>query len=273
MGYGAKQGYWVIRSYRAGMIGEKIKYWVQGQKPTKSERRLRSEIRKQQANEASAVKRVARLLNEPRNFAGGRDCLVGLDYSEDSMAFLTVGLDAGGEEYENELYQRAHHQLRLWLRRVRRACAAAGIPLRYIAVTSDMDGKTGEAVRLHHHVVINAEAVTVALDKWQLGGTNHERLYDVPDQTALAEYLLGQVRRLPDEKKYIPSRNLVIPQPKDRIAKSGAELAVPRGGQLLHRSEYKPGRPQYIRFIVPEYRPHAASRAGTPEKISPARAE
>ena len=32
------EGYWVIRSYQAGMIGEKIKYWVPGKKPSKSER-------------------------------------------------------------------------------------------------------------------------------------------------------------------------------------------------------------------------------------------
>ena len=46
-------------------------------------------------------------------------------------------------------------------------------------------------------------------------------------------------------------RNLAIPQPKDRIAPGGAELAVPRGGQLLHRNEWRPGRPQYIRYILP----------------------
>ena len=60
------------------------------------------------------------------------------------------------------------------------------------------------------------------------------------------------MRRLPDKKKYIPSRNLIVPQPKDRVAVNGAELAVPKNGQLLKRSEFSPGMPQYIRYILPE---------------------
>lgn len=245
-----KIGYWVIRSYRAGMIGEKIKYWVPEERPTKSARRLRSDIRKQQQNEASAVKRVARLLHA--NFTGRKDVLLGLDYSEEGLQELAAGLDPTAGDYLERLYYAAHHQLRLWIRRVLRTCKAAGIPVRYIAVTSDMDGDTGESVRVHHHIVLNAEALAVALDKWTMGGTNHEKLYGSLDQTPLAEYLLAQVRRMPDEKKYIPSRSLTIPQPKDRIARNGSELAVPRGGQILHRNEFKPGRPQYIRYILPE---------------------
>lgn len=239
-----EKGYWVIRTYSAGGVGEKIKYWVLGERPTRSARRLKAEIAKQQQNEASAEKRLARLLNE-NNTSG--DYLVGLDYSDQGLALLGEGMD------EDDLYHAAHHQLRLWLRRASRACKEAGVPLRVTAaVTSDMDGKTGEAVRVHHHVVINREAMEIALGKWTLGGTHHEHIYDQVDQTALAAYLLNQVRRLPDEKKYIRTRNLRVPQPKDRIAKGGSELAVPRGGQLIHRNEYRPGRPQYIRYILPE---------------------
>ncbi|MBD5151272.1 MAG: hypothetical protein HDT16_01975 [Oscillibacter sp.] len=288
----AKKGYWVIRKYEAGAVGESIKYWVPGDKPTKSERRLKSEIRKQQQNEASAEKRMARQIHA--NFTSG-DYLIGLDYSAEGLAMTVYGLNreapqsgtsgprlANGEpaeddkEYANKLYHAAHHQLRLWIGRVREACRKAGAPFRYIAITSDMDGKTGEAKRVHHHVIINAEALEIALKKWTRGGTHHEHLYNVVDQTALAAYLLNQVRRLPDEKKYIPSRNLITPMPKDRIARSGAELAVPRGGQLLHRNEYRPGRPQYIRYILPEVgkirkgkKPEKEDEAGGPtETIS-----
>ena len=44
----------------------------------------------------------------------------------------------------------------------------------------------------------------------------------------------------------------MTPKPVDRIAMGGAELAVPRGGQLLQRNEYRPGMPQYIRYVLPE---------------------
>lgn len=243
------RGYWAIRTYRAGMVGEKIKYWVPGEKPTRSQRKLRSDIKQQQRNEANAERRLARLLNE--YFSPG-DLLVRLSYSDAGLERTLAGIDREAEGAEDAAYQATQHQARLWRDRAARACKAAGVPLRYVIVTSDMDGKTGEAVRLHHHVVINREAVEIALGKWSLGETNRKRLYDQVDYTGLAEYLLEQVRRMPDEKKYIPSRNMPMPQPKDRIARNGAELAVPKGGQLLHRSEYQPGRPQYIRYILPE---------------------
>lgn len=243
------EGYWVIRSYQAGVIGEKIKYWVPGRKPSKSERRVKSDIKQQQRNEANAVKRAARIFNE--NFASGFQ-LLGLDYDEVGLAATARELDPSAEDYEDKLYHAAHHQVRLWRNRVRRACAAADVELKCFIVTSDMDGKTGEYVRVHHHVIINQEALEIAIGKWKLGGTHHKALSGELDRTELAAYLLNQVRRLPDEKKYIASRNLIIPQPKDRIAVNEAELKVPKGGQLLHRAEYRPGQPQYIRYIVPE---------------------
>lgn len=235
-------GYWAIRTYRAGMVGEKIKYWVPGERPARSKRRLASDIRQQQRNEASAEKRMARLVHA--NFGRGGK-LIRLSYDAENLAAL-----GGGNE--DEVFRAAHHELRLWLRRARRACAAAGVELKYIALTSDVDGKTGELVRVHHHVILSAEAAEIALAKWTAGQTHQEWLDGRPDKTELVKYLLGQVRRLPDEKKYIPSRNLEIPQPVDRIARSGAELAVPKGGMLLRRSEWCPGMPQYIRYIAPE---------------------
>lgn len=248
-------GYWVIRTYRAGIVGEKIKYWVPGERPARSKRRMTSDIKQQQRNEASAEKRMARLVHANFN-DGGK--LVRLSYDEPHLAEL-------GEGSEDEVFRAAHHELRLWLRRARRACAAAGVELRYIALTSDVDGKTGELVRVHHHVILSAEAAEIALAKWTAGQTHQEWLDRRPDKTELVKYLLGQVRRLPDEKKYIPSRNLEIPQPIDRIARSGAELAVPKGGMLLRRSEWRPGMPQYIRYIVAEAGALAQGGAGAHE--------
>lgn len=224
-------GYWVIRTYTAGAVGEKIKYWVPGEKPTKSERKIKSDIKQVQRNEANAEKALARLIHA--NFTP-RDYLLQFSYTEEA------------------LFEAADHQLKLWAKRTRRACKALGIPFRYIPFTSDLDGKTGEVVRVHHHIIVNAEAAEIALEKWSAGSTHREHLYDQVDQTPLAHYLLAQVRHRPNEKKYSPSRNLIVPQPKDRIAVSGAELQVPRGGQLLLRAGWMPGMPQYIRYIVPE---------------------
>mgnify|MGYP003300663349 CR=1 FL=1 len=243
-----KTGYWVIRTYRSGMIGEKVKYWVPGMKPSKSERRLRTDIRHQQRNEANAVKRMTRLVHA--NFTGGGAEIV-LTYDDEHMERLET-VCAGSEDFEDALYHAGHKELRLWLRRARRACAAEGVEFRYIAVTSDRDGKTGDMVRVHHHVIVNEEAAEIVIGKWGRGITKKKLLSSEPDKMEFVGYLLQQVRRLPDEKKYIPSRNLIVPQPVDRIAHSGAELAVPKNGQLIERAAYKPGKPQYIRYILPE---------------------
>lgn len=243
-------GYWVIRTYEAGPVGEKTKYWVPGERPPRSERRIRSEIHKQEENEASSQKCVARLIHA--NFRD-EDYLLTLRYDDLSLAKLGEGLSAESEDRLTCLFFAAHHQLKLWLRRVRRATEKEGIPFRYLAITSDMDPKTGEYKRLHHHVIVNREALALCLSLWKNGSTHKGHLWKGLDKTDLARYLLAQVRRMKENQmKYIPSRNLTRPKPKDRIAKSDAEVRLPRGARLLHRSEYVPGRPQYIRYLTAE---------------------
>ncbi|BAK99722.1 hypothetical protein OBV_25240 [Oscillibacter valericigenes Sjm18-20] len=246
-----KDGYWALRKYTAGPVGESIKYWIPGEKPSRSERRIKSDIRKQKANEANCERTFARLTHE--NFRNGIDQLVGLDYSQEGyekmLASRVKNLDGLSEI--DRIMALAQHQAELFLRRVGRECKKRGIPFRYLMVTSDMDGKTGEAVRVHHHMIVNAEALDICKEKWTMGGVDYEALWKRDDQTDLAEYLMKQVRRLPDAKKYTPSRNLIRPRPKDRIAINGSELRLPKGAALLYRSPYKPGMAQYIRYVLP----------------------
>ena len=256
-----KEGYWVVRTYESGAVGEKTKFWVQGARPSsRSKRKEKSEIKKQEQNEYSAVKQVARIFNA--NFHQG-DLLMGLDYSPAGMARLEAYIakhpfpipesDDAAAFHMEQLREAARREMKLCLRRVQRELAKSGIALKYIAITSDMDGDTGEAVRVHHHLVVNKEAQGAFVKKWaELGGVDWSPLSKQADYTPVAEYLLRQVRRVPDAKKYVSSRNLVRPQPKDRVVISDAEIRVPKGGKLLFRSEFKPGRPQYIRYIIPE---------------------
>ena len=64
-------------------MGEKIKYWMPGEKPTRSQRKLKSDIKQQQRNEANAEKKLARTLNE--NFSHA-DHLLRLSYAEEAFA-------------------------------------------------------------------------------------------------------------------------------------------------------------------------------------------
>ena len=259
-----QEGYWIIRTYEAGSVGEKIKFWVPGTRPSKVSRRCKSEIKKQEQNEYSAVKQLARLINA--NFTKG-DFLLGLDYSESGMQKLEQWAEQENEDFvsapEEERLEMirtaAEREMRLVLRRVKRELSQSA-DLKYIAVTSDMDGDTGEFVRVHHHLIIPKEAKEAFVKKWgDLGGVSWNILSEQDDYTPIAEYMLRQVRRIPDAKKYVSSRNLIRPQPRDRVAVSDAELRVPQGAKLLHRNEFKPGRPQYIRYTLPESRRRSPS--------------
>lgn len=247
-----REGYYVIRTYKAGNVGEKIKFWVPHARPSKSAKKVKSDIKKIKSNEASAVKRLARVINA--NFAHG-DILVGLDYSpkgyEKVCARAGVPVTACEPESLEAIYKAAEKELENAIRRVKRELEKTGTELKYAAVTSDLNGKTGECVRVHHHLLINAEALSAFIAKWNMGGVNYSTLRRQADYTDIAVYLIKQVRYLPDAKKYKTSRNLIRVTPIDRIAKNGALIRAPKGAVLLHAAEYKPGDPQYIRYILP----------------------
>lgn len=264
-----KEGYWVIRTYTAGSVGEKIKYFVPGTRPTgKVRRRDKDAIRKQEQNEYASQKAAARLLNE--NFHAG-DLLMGLDYSPKGMgrvqkrARRMLGATEYSTEEEKEAawidaqYDAAEKELENGLRRVKRILQAQGIELKAFYITSDMDGDTGEQVRLHHHLVVNKEAKDAFLAAWEekgMGGVSYSPLREnQQDRTEIAAYFLRQVRRRKDHKKFRATRNLVRVMPKDKIALTDAELRVPAGGKLIYRQGGYSGQAQYIRYIVPQKEP------------------
>ena len=257
-----KEGYWVVRTYEAGAVGEKTKFWVQGRRPTgKSRRREKSDIRKQEQNEYSAQKSLARLINA--NYTGG-DLVLGLDYSPKGMKRLMKRIEKMGidwkeldEESQRDLiWAAADREMDNCLRRVKYSLKKIGVELKAVYITSDMDGETGDAVRVHHHLVVNKQTRDAFVAAWEsFGHVSWSPMWDYQeDRTPIAEYFIKQVRRIPDAKKYRSTRNLVRPEPKDRVVLSDAELRVPKGAKLLHRNEFKPGRPQYIRYVLPPKR-------------------
>jgi len=257
-----KDGYWVVRTYTAGSVGEKTKFWVPGKRPDRRlSRRQKAAVKKQEQNEYSAVKRLARILN--KYFSGG-DLFLGIDYAQKGIEKLEKWIGKQGIDLQQldeaqamaAMWEAADNELVNCLRRARRRAKEAGVEIRAAFVTSDMDGQTGESVRVHHHLVINKEAKEFFVQAWKdLGGVSWSPMWDYQDdRTDVAEYMLRQVRRIPDAKKFRTTRNLVPPVPKDRIVHSEAELQVPRGGKLLFRREFtKSGQPQYIRYVLPKY--------------------
>ncbi len=260
-----KEGYWVIRTYEAGAVVEKTKYFVPGARPTgKLRKKDRDAARKQEQNEYSAQKEIARILNA--NFTAG-DLFVTLDYSDKSLDKIMrwgrgKGLLVDDEDETarmDAIWACANNELTNAVRRAKGRAGRQGIVLKAVYITSDMDGETGETVRVHHHLVINREALPAVIGAWEgnhMGGVDWRTLWDKQeDRTPVAEYMIRQVRRIPDAKKYRTTRKtLEHPKPKDRIAISDAEIKAPKGATLLYRGEFRPGRPQYIRYI--RQKPH-----------------
>ena len=241
-----KDGYWVIRTYTAGNIGEKIKYWVSGSKPSGSRRRVRADVNRLEKNEKQSEKNLARILNT--NFGKG-GVLVGLDYSDEAYDKIFKGC-----KNQEEVIERAKHQASLCLRRVQREAKKNDIEVKAVVVTADLDGETKEEVRVHHHIVVNSEAAELFGSKWKHGqSVDYEYLYsDQKDRTALAHYLMSQISHIPGGKAYITTRNLEKAKCVDRIAKNSAEIALPRKSELIYRSAHARGLSQYLRYRMLE---------------------
>lgn len=268
-----KEGYFVISTYEAGDVGEKTKSFVPGKRPEngKLSRRQKNAVKKQEQNEYSSQKRLAREINA--NYKAG-DLLLGLDYSDRGLErILKWGCEHGlpvdsadDAERQNAIWEAAAHELNIALKRVKRRLEKQGIELKAIYCTSDMDGDTGEIVRVHHHLIVTAgvqEAFLAAWEKYGLGSVSWTPLWENQiDRTPIAEYIIKQVRRIPDAKKYRSTRNLIRPVPTRRIVSTDNELMVPRGGKLIYRqeyrncaderNEYRNYKPQYIRYITPK---------------------
>lgn len=238
-------GYWVIRTYISGNIGEKVKYYVSGNKPERSKRRATSDVNKIEKNEKQSEKNLARILNT--NFGSQGGVLVGLDYSDASYKKLF-----GKCKDLQEVSECAKHQASLCLRRVQREAKKRGIEVKAVLVTADLDGETKESVRVHHHIVVNKEAAELFGEKWKHGNSvDYEYLYnDQKDRTPLAHYLMSQISHIQDGKAYITTRNLERPKCIDRIARSGAEITLPRQSALIYRSAHAAGLNQYLRYVI-----------------------
>ena len=248
------RGHWEILTIRAGQVEEKTKHFVSAVEA--GGRKKKEKWKKDALNDKSAVRRCARIIHA--NYRAG-DTLAGLDYSDKGLKRVEARADKLQKAdpalcRADAVLLAAEHELRLCIDRVRRGLPSeARAGLKYLAFTSDMDGETGEAVRVHHHILIPRGYLELFRAKWTLGRCKGKPLEQQPDYTVLAEYLCRQVRRRPDAKKYMVSRNMVQPQVTRRVAAGSAELRVPKGCELLYRAEFEPGWSggQYIRYFRP----------------------
>ena len=223
----------------ANGIVEKTRFMVGDRTKPRGKKQAASSFRKQEDNTRQAMRRLARLLN--CNFYKG-DLLVTLRYDDDGLHELPEWLaDPDG------CRKAAEKQIQNFLRRLRRKHPG----IKYVYVTSDMDGETGEAKRIHHHLVISGEGLSwdEIMREWHCGSVDIRPIRGQDDLTPVAVYMLRQVRRVPDAKKYTASRNLAKPVVEETEIIQEGPIRVQAGSKLLER-QYVDGSPvQYVRFV------------------------
>lgn len=249
-----KEAIWYIRRYVCDNgIEYKTKFPVREDMTCmKSSRKKSQAVARAEKGASEASHELGRLLN--CNFRVKRDFYFGLDYSDEGLRKL--GTRAGGND--ELLILAAKKEYENFLRRVKRKAEKEGVEVKAAAIISVSDPQTGEAVRIHHHLVVNAEAAHLFEGCWTAGGTWSKKLYSNfgVDLQELADYMIAQAARVGADKRYTHTRNLVKAMVSKPIKarKPEAELAVPQGCEKIWRSEYKKGRAQHIRY----YRPPSA---------------
>lgn len=201
----------------------------------------------------NAERQAGRLLNN--NFAVQNSVHILLTYSDSGYKKLLARAARAEQANISErdaIYRAAQKEFENAVRRVQ--YIQKGI--KYLAITSDMNGKTLEPVRVHHHIVIERETLGLWREKWErMGFVSEREVYSVNgDLSAMATYMLKQVRHIPDAKRYTPSRNLSAPEVSDPFEITHDpldEITVPSGALLLYRSQYAPGISQYVRYLAP----------------------
>lgn len=124
-------------------------------------------------NEMEAVLRLARILN--CSYQGGD-------------LFLTLKYDDGRLPASKE---EAKRLLRNFIRRISRVYQKlTGKKLLWVAVTADRSSKTGQPVRLHHHLVLQAVDWEIIAANWPADQFSYRRLDASGDYTAVARYMI-----------------------------------------------------------------------------------
>ena len=179
-----------------------------------------------------------------------RDCHV--------ASLIAMTGEENGEAW-NRLREAAEKQMSLWLRRVKRKF---GGKIKALMITSDIDHETEELVRVHHHIVFEAAGISWDLlrKEWKHGCMDIKQLRAQPDYTPIATYLMRQVRRQPDKKKYRVTQGMEMPKIEERVVLSNSEIRAPAGANVLERSEFSAESiGQYIRY-VPKKREYRRKR-------------
>lgn len=178
-------------------------------------------LKKIKQNEKAAERQLARSIN--CNFGTGALFLT-LKYSDLRLP---------------QSVQDAKKEAARFLRNLGRAYRkATGKKLRWILCTSETSSKTGEKVRLHHHIIMDRVDYELICRYWPAEELRYEILDGRTDHTDLAKYIIKNGSRTPNEKKWSCSRGLDKPIYTEPVPVSDFEIKTPKGATVKEKYTY-----------------------------------
>ena len=258
----AKEGMYMITKIISGSVVERRKTYV-GRRPTRRGARIKgaSSEKKQENNRQQAILTLARTLN--CNYSHG-DGYLTLSFADEALAACGGTLE-GAKKAGRKFLDRVGYRMK-----------KHGEVLKWVMVPSELDGETGELVRVHIHAVISGHGLRLEdgvfylydeklEDVWGNGEVDVQILRRQKDYYPLARYLILQARGVADEKKYSVSRNMVKPRVEHLYTYSPAPLRVPAGASALPGTRYDPeAGVNFVRYI-PAQRDPARKVGGSKE--------
>lgn len=156
------------------------------------------------------------------------------------IEFINKPSDIDNLEYE---YYEANKEVRKLVDRCRYHCKRHVIRFLCIFVTSNMQRDHGGEARIHHHLLVNREAVDILIKHWNNGYVNMEPLQDQLDYTEIASYMLNQVPYVKGKDTYGRTSNLETPIVATRtLLDPNEKLVAPEGATVLRSSN------NYLRY-------------------------
>ena len=172
----AKEGLYMITKITSGSVVERRKTYV-GRRPSRRGARIKgaSSEKKQENNRQQAILALARTLN--CNYANG-DGYLTLSFTDEALT-ACGGTLAGAKKEARKFADRVAYRMK-----------KHGKVLKWVIVPSEMDGETGEVVRVHVHVVISGHGLRLEDGVFVSFG---ER-FDWPDEQAAERGTHGRCR-------------------------------------------------------------------------------
>ena len=222
---------WKKKIVESGDVIEEIIYL---EKPISiKESNPKSKADKDRENLRRRVRDLGRIINA--NFSTG-DYLITLTYSRRGYLKLKV-THTSLKSPRDIAYTSAKKELLLFLARCKYHAQKESIPFRAVFITSDIKGATGNYARVHHHMIVNKEALELVKKLWLHGVVKMRALRDQTDYTPIACYFIEQDRHTKNSNAYGHTNNLAKPIISEIVLMDPNETLIePEGATVLSAS-------------------------------------